>query len=294
MLVLAMKDRLLTESEANDLVEWVAEGGYLVVGPQLEDGELTSASWNDRLLDRLGVGVESLDHVEHRLREAVEIALLEGEAPLEVEFYAAVALSSDDDEVHAFVWSEFGDGLYLVLNDLEFLRSDQVGKLDHAALLWTVARFGGPRRQVQLVYGMEHASIWSVIGSRDWPLILSAALLLGALAWRRAARFGPTIPVADAGSRALIDHVDGLGWFLWRRRRADALVDSAREALRKRMLARRPDLARADRHTQMRMLSEGREIAADGLYAAMFGKRSPRRDDYTKTIRTLERLRREL
>jgi hypothetical protein len=250
LLIIGMENRLLTQRQAEELVDWVADGGYLVVGPHLDDGLTTDATWNDRLLYLLDVQVLELTEESALDRSTMELTLVDEDEPREVEFYSAFGLAFLDEEdenlAYSFAWDDHGDGRYLVLNDLEFLQSDQIGKFDHAAFLWDLVQFGGVGREVQLIHGMEHASIWSLIGRYAWPLILGASLLLGAMAWRRAARFGPRIPVPDDGSRSLIDHVDGLGWFLWRRRRADALVDSARDALQRCMVARRPDLANGD------------------------------------------------
>jgi len=298
LLIIGMENRLLTQRQAQELVDWVTDGGYLIVGPHLDEGWTTDATWNDRLLDLLDIHVVELIDEGGRDRSTMEISVLDDGETSEVEFYSAFGVAyldeEEEDTAYAFAWGYLGDGRYLVLNDLEFLQSDQIGKFDHAAFLWDLVQFGGPVREVQLIHGMEHASIWSLIGRYAWPLILGASLLVGAMAWRRAARFGPKIPVPEDGSRSLIDHVDGLGWFLWRRRRADALVDSARDALHRCMVARRPDFARGDQETQLRILSARSAIDPAAVYAAMFGERSQRRDEYTQTIRTLERLRREL
>ena len=105
---------------------------------------------------------------------------------------------------------------------------------------------------------------------------------------------GPVMEEAPAGSRSLIEHVDAIGYFLWRSHRADVLVGSAREALHRRLRARRPSLAAMSRERQVATLAEASGLDPNQIDAAIFAVSPGKRERFTRTIRTLERLRREL
>jgi len=297
---LTTENRVLTRARAERLLEWVEAGGRLIVGPHLDDGEPTAETWNDALLDSIDVFVEQEEADPPReQREIVEVSAPDETETSEVMFFSGFALAiyegdPEDYGSYALVWVDLGLGRITVLNDLRFIRNDEIGDLDHAEFLWRLVREGSPPAEVLLVHGWERRSVWSLLLSRAWPAAIASLLLLGTWLWRRGARLGPVMQEAPAGNRSLIEHVDAIGYFLWRRGRSDVLVGAAREALQRRLRARRPFLASMSRERQVAMLADASGLDRSQIDAALFAAIPDRRERFTRTLRTLERLRREL
>ncbi len=299
-IVLTTENRVLTQARAERLLEWVEAGGRLIVGPHLDNGEPTAETWNDALLDSIDVFIEQeeVDPPRER-RETFEVSAPGEDETSEVMFFSGFALAvyegdPEDYGSYALVWMNLGLGRITVLNDLRFMRNDEIGDLDHAEFLWRLVREGSPPGEVLLVHGWERRSVWSILLSRAWPAAIASLLLLGAWLWRMGARLGPILEDAPAGNRSLIEHVDAIGYFLWRSGRSDVLVDAARESLRRRLRARRPFLASMSRERQVATLADASGLDRNQIDAAFFAAISERRERFTRTLRTLERLRREL
>jgi hypothetical protein len=241
---------------------------------------------------------EEVDPPRER-RETFEVSAPGEDETSEVMFFSGFALAvyegdPEDYGSYALVWMNLGLGRITVLNDLRFMRNDEIGDLDHAEFLWRLVREGSPPGEVLLVHGWERRSVWSILLSRAWPAAIASLLLLGAWLWRMGARLGPILEDAPAGNRSLIEHVDAIGYFLWRSGRSDVLVDAARESLRRRLRARRPFLASMSRERQVATLADASGLDRNQIDAAFFAAISERRERFTRTLRTLERLRREL
>jgi hypothetical protein len=280
VVVLAAENRVLTRTRAERLLSWVRRGGYLIVGP---------------LLQALELDVEEYEHDPGRpRREVVPLDAIEGEGTLDVEFFAAFGLALEGDEsCYAMIRTDHGEGTVVVLNDLRFVRSVEIGKFAHARYLWQLLQLAGEGRAVLLVYGLGSESIWTLLVRHAWPALLVGSLLLAVWVQGRVVRFGPLIPAPPRGSRALMEHVEALGHFLWRANRADTLVDGARSALRRQIVASRPDLAVMDREGRLDALARAARLDSETVQAALEGA-PRRREEFTRTIRTLEKLRREL
>jgi hypothetical protein len=74
-----------------------------------------------------------------------------------------------------------------------------------------------------LVYRVDGDRIWSLLFTRGWPAMLAFTLLLAAWAMSRAVRLGPLLDTRRADRRALVEHVQAAGEFLYRRDRGRGL-----------------------------------------------------------------------
>lgn len=299
VIVLAAETRVLTETRARRLLEWVSAGGYLIVGPHLKHGRVTDETSNDVLLEELGIAVEPYTRDPDRApREVVELESANGEEPVPVEFFADFGLSlvdePDEAGTYVAVWREYGDGFARVVTDLRFARSEEIGKFAHARFLWELVRGFEERDDVLLVYGTGAESLWRLVVRHAWLVLVLGSLLLLAWVWRSAVRFGPRIPAPEPRNRSLTEHVEALGHFLWRARRADILVDGERRVLERRILRRRPELAGTQRERLAHELAVHSGIDERTIESALFGGHPIRRDDFVATIRTLQQLQRAL
>jgi hypothetical protein len=90
-------------------------------------------------------------------------------------------------------------------------------------LLVRVLHLDDNEQSAALVYRVEGDRIWSLLFTRGWPAMLAFAVLLAAWAMSRAVRFGPLLDTPRADRRALVEHVQAAGEFLYRRDRGRGL-----------------------------------------------------------------------
>lgn len=241
VLIHAVERRITTAERTDKLMEWVRDGGFLIIAAYLYGGTATGDSANDPLLDELGINVFP---VEVDGAPWTSTQQFDGGDLLEVEFVTSHGISLVGEEDDNFVISrEIGQGNVLFIQDLNFLTNDHLGEYDHARFLWHLVHFHGKRAGVTFVYSESYDTIWSLL------LRYGSATLVAVLAWiavwalRRSTRFGPMSPPRLPVRRSLMEHVDGAGHFLWNRRSHDTLVDAVRASILQRALIRQPSLA---------------------------------------------------
>lgn len=313
VVILADTGRSRTISETRRIVEWIGRGGLVVAGvPHRAAG--ADDAVHDGLLEALGIRAVPRDADEPGPYEA-RLAFHEPDETLRIRQDGAFDVvrikareaaaptapgetrrtSGEDDGAGAVVVAEVGNGLAVVVSDLEFLRNRQIGDLDHAQVLWRLVHLRDEKPAgVWLVHGDSRPNLVATIVREGWRALLPAAALVVAALLRAGMRLGPVIPPSPLGRRGLAEHVDAVGAFLWRRRRSEVLVEAARRAVRERLAARHPSIARLERAEQARRLAESAGADAGDVEAALFGRWPEGAEAFTHVMRTLTQLRRTL
>lgn len=90
-------------------------------------------------------------------------------------------------------------------------------------LVTRVLHLDNQEQSASLVYRVDGDRIWSLVFTRGWPAMLAFAVLLLAWAVSRAVRFGPLLDSPGDDRRALVEHVQAAGEFLYGRDRGRGL-----------------------------------------------------------------------
>jgi hypothetical protein len=292
------------------LLAWMRQGGRLIVTPAAEGWQRQA---KDPLLAEFGVEVETVDTKAPRGtadRVRVPLAPIQDHGVVRVAEFsrlvdsrAAAAYARGDALGATLLVFHYGKGELTVLNSSTFLSNRWIGRDDNAAfLLWLlVGRRGGrlpaAPAGVELSSDDEMPDLMTLAAQYGWTVLVPALLLLAALAWRAAARFGPLLSDPPEERRGLIEHLEAAGRWLWhgdhgRQRRA--LVDSVRRALRERLETRRPAWSKLAEPELILRLGAASGLAPQFVAEALHG---PGVDDeirFASTIRTLALLRRSL
>lgn len=162
---------------------------------------------------------------------------------------------------------------------------------DHAELLLHLTHLA-PGGHVQLVRMLAtvpwYAALWN-----GFPLLivsLAAALLLWL--WRAVRRFGPMLPDPLPRRRALMEHVNASGRWLWQSPAGRiALLEATRSAALAAVGRRAPELLRLAPDEQCRQLADACRLAPGQLDAALHGAAPSLPADFTRHISTLHTLR---
>jgi len=313
-LLLASARRSLSESRVEALLNWVRSGGRLIVSADGVEMDEVGAR-GDRLLDALEVtvladqrgaaepasGAEGDPRLPASVPHAgacsfpggVTLLDLDGEAqPLLAGLDGSRFLAYLGDraaEVHLseigpqMVELAVGRGDAVVLTTLAPWRNERIGCADHAHVLrW----LGRERGTLWWLANTEMDSLPVLLWQR-FPLaiVLGVALLL-LWAWRQGFRIMGEAAGPLSERRQLMEHVEGVARYRFRRGEADSLLAPLRAAV----LADAPE---GPRQSFVAELARRSRVRARALAQALFGSPGGDVHEFTEAVRILQMARRE-
>lgn len=290
-LLLASPVRTLPAERFAEILDWVRQGGRLLVAPD-------AAPSLDPILRHWSVEVSA---PEAQGSEVFEAPLREGtKATVEIlHKRRLVATRKGQAEVPspsglAFVRYAEGAGSVTFLADAGFLANGNIGKHDHAAFAWALVRAGGGAPAgLWIAVRDEVPTLAQLLARHAWMALASCGLLIAAWLWSTGARFGPLVPDPPRGRRSLLEHVEASGDFLWRTGRGGELVQGARQAVLHRVEVREPGWSRLPAPELVQRLAAGARLPAERIDRALHGTVAAPAD-LVQALQTLETVRRSL
>jgi hypothetical protein len=163
---------------------------------------------------------------------------------------------------------------------------------DNAELLLVLAALAGKTAPV-LIVGSTQPQTWTAaLWQHFAPALCAGALLVLLWAWAAARRFGPAVPEPDGIRRALLEHVEASGRWLWQVPGGrELLLAAVRGAVATRLQRRAPELNALDPAERLRQLAERTGLPRADLERALHGQAARRAADFAQQISTLQRLR---
>lgn len=234
--------------EAGRIAEWVRGGGHLVLSPGPADDAAHTP-----LFEALDVlSPERAGDSCTRLAAEVAASAKEGGTfelcgpRFRLNDEAAENMDAwigDDRQGYAFARVAVGDGQVSLLSSLAPLSNRSLSHVAQQRFAWRLLMPFERDGHVWLLYALDGPSFWLALFTRGWPGLVALTLLL--LAWMaaRGERLGPLMPAPPLQRRALLEHVQAAGEFLYRRDAGLGLHDLACRAALAR--ARRLDPASA-------------------------------------------------
>ncbi|GAB3346318.1 DUF4350 domain-containing protein [Lysobacter tyrosinilyticus] len=313
-LVLYNDPRALSTREVDALLQWVGNGGHLIVRtPPL--GLLARNSPVPLLgklqllaLDQEHSGCEDVTGAHaHPMdtAEAVAKAVEMGDEGSGLMFCGARRFTltganpvhswGDLQNGYVFARVQRGRGSVDVLADLDFLGTDN---LDDAASYQLTRQLLQPNHDagtVHLVYATQMPSLWATIIRHSWmawaPLLLALAFWL----WRRMQRFGPAFAAPTLERRSLLEHITASGELAYRYGYAHLLYDAARNAFLSCLRRRDPQAAALQGEPQLMLLAERfKDVPASEIRDALLPPFANDHTAFRTRIATLIRLRNRL
>lgn len=304
-LLIAERGGVITPTQGNKLLRWVAGGGVLILpaGEQIteEDDEEDKSDIGGS--DPISVLVKT-GLADTRGKAGTETVSLPTLAyPLRISGAGRPLQSRDDapplawgdadsNAIRAF---SHGRGQIVLFNWNRF-NNDYLAHYDNAELLLNLSRLpggtGSANHSLFIVRNLSmptwYAALWRYFAYG----IAALGLLLLFMLWRALPRFGPLLPEAQTTRRALMEHVDASARWHWREPAGRKLLLSAlRSAVLARVHRREPGLQRLDRATQLTRLSTQYTIDRASLERALYGEAADHPVDFTRQIQTLQTLR---
>ena len=231
----------LDVEDAARITDWVRHGGHLLLSPG-PDGSAVHTP----LMNALGVlDPKSATHSCSALHasggggEDVSLCGLRFRLTAAASTKINAAIGTPDDG-YLFARVRVGAGMVSVLANLAPLSRNQ---LKQPAAQHFASRLLAPNLDdghVYLVYALDGPSFLKLLSVKGWPALLSLGALLLAWALMRSARLGPLMPAPPLHRRALLEHVQAAGEFLYRRDAGRTLHSLARDAVLARCRRRDP------------------------------------------------------
>lgn len=227
-LLVAMPTYALSAGEAQRLLNWVAQGGHLIIGVQhpYEPGE-----GFDHLLNALQVKSQRL---ESPGADPVSVSLHPSAPPLQARFRSSLRLNDAPWQI-----IRWGRGQATLLTDIKLFANSQLTEHDHADFLWALFQQDHAGGVLWLQYRSLTPSLAQLLWQHAWMPLPGLFLTLGAALWRYSRRLGPLLVPRSGEQRRLAEHLQASSRFLWRHGAGPMLLQAARHYTQRR-LDRRP------------------------------------------------------
>jgi hypothetical protein len=328
-LILSDNGGVVTRGQADRLFAWVERGNTLIVRPKWsgrtsfyacgEQGRAVppkNGTHDDADTDPVGTeyGLELAHMVRHKAPPGDEPppATKNAEPPclakltlagmtyplqLDVDRFALQSFddhsapTSGDDSLDAVRIYPRGAGRVVFIAQ-NYFDNSQLAWYDHAELLLGLTELG-TKRHVYIVQHLDMPKWYEALWWQFRDGIIGAACLLTLLLWLAVRRFGPMLPDPAPERRALLEHIDASGRWLWKIPAGrDLLLGAARNSV-ERLLARRlPALLRLPPVERAREVARLCQLSADDVIAALIEPAAKAPVAFTRQIHTLSQLRR--
>ncbi len=287
------------------LLDWVTQGGHLILAARQADISVAGAEIRDDLLSRLGLSGYAAEKDESNTEG---FALLDIDLPQAKDFLAIELdrffsfrpkdinpdIVLEDEQGIYLIHARHGKGHVSVLCELGFISNGRIGKYDHAEFLWHLLHLTGVVNKVWLVHTEQMPPLRKWLWQHGRPLIISLMLLLGAWFGVSIPRFGPLLPLPAPRRRRLLEHIEASGRFLWAQGQQRHLLDSVESALERRLLAHHPGWTALDSQRREQLLAEFNQLAVQDIHALLHAAPSDDAQAFTRRIQLLESIRKKL
>ncbi|MGI9302848.1 MAG: DUF4350 domain-containing protein [Gammaproteobacteria bacterium] len=307
-LVLASHRNTFSDKRSRDLLNWVKDGGRLLVAARHERPDDEDMPVEDPLLQELGV-----DAFVHRTEISREDE--DGEPPI-TEFTlpgtprplgahlatrfgleatsASPAFTVHDDTGVKLISVEHGAGRATVLTELHFVENRNIGEHDHAEILWHLLNLDGPATKIWLIHADAMPSLWQLLWTKA-PLIIGVVAVM-LVAWLAAAtrRFGPIVHMPSPDRRRILEHIEASGHFLWSKGKQKTLLRSVHEGLERELRLAHPVWSTYTTRKREQLLAQIADLTREEVQALLYNPPATTPQEFTRSVQILETIRKKL
>ncbi|HEX7641889.1 MAG TPA: DUF4350 domain-containing protein [Burkholderiaceae bacterium] len=204
---------------------------------------------------------------------------------------SAAAPQGADDGASAVRIFDYGKGRVVILAE-RYFDNYSLPAYDHGELLLGLAALNAHGKNVILIEHVDIASWLSILWhAAPYAICVLAAFLL-LWAWYSMRRFGPQLPEPDDRRRALLEHIDASGRWLWKSTRGRDIMLAAMRRVTERTLTRRiPELRKLAPERQVERLAADGKMSRAELERALLDAPGRLPIEFTRQIQTLQDLR---
>jgi hypothetical protein len=261
----------LPQARVEALLEWVENGGHLVVSPGLLQDEDLSRP----LQEWFGVyyvreeGDESDSPVSITLPQAEEHPLaidFDQDSWFEVQSDQSYWQAPEGEMPHLLMFT-WGAGQVTFLSDNNFFTNEHIGEQDHAALL---AELASGQQRAWLLYSAQMPSLMQLMWRWAPLLLVSLGLFILALLWSMSRTTGPRLCEGGTQRRDLLEHLQASADFSWRVDPRLGGMERARRQVEKRWLASHPRLQHLEQSARCQWLAERTGMPPEAVEQSLY------------------------
>ena len=206
----------IDNDDAERLARWVGNGGHLILSPgSAEVATHTPLFERLKLIQPKSAGFSCTRIVTGDGKsDSFELCGTRLRPLSQDDIDASVG---DTKDGYVFLRFQVNEGTVSLLGSLNALSNEYLRGEAQQRFVRRLLDPGFGEGHVYLVYALDGTSFWMKLLTQGWPALLASALLLIAWAMARGERLGPVIPLPPMRRRALLEHVQAAGEFLFRR-----------------------------------------------------------------------------
>lgn len=311
-LILLQYNSLLEKQTTQKILNWVDDGGYLIIVSDVIHDEQNIDVQPDLLLAELDVFQYQNDLIATQI-EPTEFDWQQYK--FQVLFDPNYYLQANDNDPiqdiqdsygsHLFQYY-YGTGMISILSDLSFIENDKIAAYDHAQFLWHLTHFERLETKIWLLNytptynpqsnpinnldtSIKLPSLLTLIWTYMWTAVISAILLLFWL-WSVSQRFGPILPMPKPVRRGLLEHIEASGNFLWRQGKKSTLLNNARQALMQQIKLIHPNWNQLSSSQLSQKLAQRCKLPRIEIEDILTGKNT----NLIQTVKTISKIRKAL
>ncbi|MEP1383507.1 MAG: DUF4350 domain-containing protein [Paraglaciecola sp.] len=300
--ILADAEAAISSSLASNLLDWVEQGGFLIVAVNASDQSDSHRA--NALIRQLGIGVEWVaddfplyseyeqqmsdmtdphgDPIQVGLESSYRITF-----PKELEPFYSVS----NEDGYTFVQFDRGEGLITLMTDVEIWNNWQIDEYDNAILMLglleesdTVYLFQPVERPhwFTLLYGHAPLFIWLM------------GLLIVLTLWHVGKRFGSVFEGNQTDRSRFSEHIRVAGNHYWQQGKQTTMLTEVRHTILQRISQKWPNVSGADQQKVTLLLEELSGWPTDTIYQLMFDQKELNQNQYSHCIKGLQQLRKML
>ena len=302
-LVVNASEPLSIGADVNTLTAWVSSGGHLVLLPPQRETEFAHD-----IVDLFGFTLEPLEYDESEDGEEGPegdkedgdetfdyiVDLDSTQLRLHPHESTTTSATLSDDEGIIVARREWGEGYVTVVANAWYFSNYNLGEYDHARLLMDIVAGYVEEGKTWFIYSTAFPSLWQLMWRNGPFAILGFAAFLLLWLWSRAPKFGPAVGPDSLARRSILEHVRAAGNFAWRNRSAADLVASSTAAILHEAERRHPGIGRLAPQAQARQLSRMTGMRDSYVFDALFNQDHTSHREFTRLMRTLQRIRKTL
>lgn len=321
--LVSLDSQFVPESRRKQVMEWVEDGGHLVL--DINDAQGFDLMWDllddDESLPTLaewvasfGFEVESLYEEAQAIRDAQET---NDSVELPHAFLSNARLVQFDDTVNARLREDAlgvyaaqiptGDGFVSLVVGADiggyswYFGSGGLGDsfmqdqfVPVAQLVADVVAGDVTSESIWLIYSAEFDSLWDLLKENAPEVLLACAILVLLWLWASARSFGPLVDATPPPRRSIMEHIDATGRFAWRLQGLSALTDEAINATQRAAERRDPGLTHRPATQQAERIAKLTGQPAQEIADAMNPGEHDKAAEFIEAISTLQKIRNEL
>jgi len=186
---------------------------------------------------------------------------------------ASVTLGNDD-HLNLLTYP-LGNGSVTVLSDLSLFTNTDIGKYDHAYLLYQLV--SGPGK-VWIFYSAAMPSLLALLWKNAPYLTMLSLLLLVMAGWQMLLRSGPRLKPQYEARRNLLEHIDATAVYSWRVDKARQLFHDNRKAVEQAWRRRHPQLGNMTQDERCQWIGEKAGISASAVERTFYSEIASEQD----------------